>query len=143
MAQQRLYAYNLTRQSFLSLGVRLADTPWARLRGLAGRLKLRGDDGIWVVPSQGIHTFGLLFPIDIVYLDARMRVVQVIEHVGPFRIAPFRRRCASVLELPTLSIFGSGTQAGDVLMVCSPEELYAYWRTDPSAHPVQVRGSTC
>ncbi|HWQ53140.1 MAG TPA: DUF192 domain-containing protein [Bryobacteraceae bacterium] len=139
MAQQRLYAYNLTRQSFLSLGVRLAGTPWARLRGLTGRLKLRGDDGIWVVPSQGIHTFGLLFPIDVVYLDAQMRVIEVIEHVGPFRIGPFRRRCASVLELPTRSIFGSGTQAGDVLKVCSPEDLYAYWRAEPSSHPTQMR----
>ena len=42
-----------------------------------------------------------------------MRVIHLIEHVGPFRIAPFRRRCASVLELPTRSIFGSGTQLGD------------------------------
>lgn len=129
--KKRLCAFNVTRQSFLSVGVNLADTPWTRFRGLAGRLILRNDDGIWVLPSRGIHTFGLFFPIDVVYLDAQMRVIQILEHLGPFRIGPFRRHCASVLELPTRSIFGSGTQVGDVLMVCSLEQLYAYWRADP------------
>jgi len=126
--QHVLYAFNLTRQSFLSLGIRPADTPWARLRGLAGRWRLRSDDGIWVVPSQGIHTIGLFFPIDVIYLDAEMRVIHIIEHLGPLRIAPIRRQCASVLELPTRTIFGSGTQVGDQLMICAPEEMYAYWK---------------
>lgn len=128
-AQKRLYAFNLTRQSFLSLGIRLADTRWARLRGLTGRLRVRGDDGVWLVPSQGIYTLGFLVPIDVVYLDAQMKVIHLVEHLGPLRIAPYRRRCASVLELPTRSIFGSGTQVGDELVVCSPEQLYEYWRT--------------
>lgn len=135
VAQQRLYAFNVTRQSFLSLGVRPADTTWGRLRGLSGRLRLRNDEGLWVVPSQGIHTLGLFFPIDVIYLDAQMRVIHLIEHLGPMRIAPFRRQCASVLELPTRSIFGSGTQVGDELVVCPPEALYERWRSKEAAHP--------
>ncbi len=38
---ERYCVFNLTRQSFLSLGVSIADTHWARLRGLIGRLRLR------------------------------------------------------------------------------------------------------
>lgn len=126
--QQCFYAFNVTRQSFLSLGVRPADTPWTRLCGLAGRLKLRNDEGIWVVPSQGIHTFGLFFPIDVVYLDAGMRVIHLIEHLGPLRIAPIRRQCESVLELPPRCIFDSGTRVGDELLVGAPELIYEYWK---------------
>lgn len=126
--ERTLYAFNLTRQSFLSLGIRPADTPWARLRGLAGRLRMRSDDGIWVVPSQGIHTIGLFFPIDVVYLDDDKRVIHLIENFGPLRIAPIRRQCASVLELPTRTIFGSGTQVGDQIIICSPEQMYEYWK---------------
>jgi uncharacterized protein len=134
-AAHNLYAFNETRQSFLSLGVMVADTPLTRLRGFLGRMRLNRDDAIWVVPSQGIHTIGLLFPIDVIYLDAGQRVIHLIEHLGPLRIAPIRRTCATVLELPTRSIYGSGTQIGDQLMICPPETIYAYWQADEAAEP--------
>lgn len=124
------YAFNATRQSFLSLAVKVADTPFARLRGFLGRARLRSDEAIWVVPSQGIHTFGLLFPIDVIYLDAALRVVHLIEHVGPFRLTPIRRTAASVLELPPRSIYASGTQVGDQFVICPPDTMYAYWQAE-------------
>ncbi len=125
MSRERYCVFNLTRQSFLSLGVSVADSQWARLRGLIGRLRLRSDEGLWVVPSQGVHTIGLTFPIDVVYLDADSRVVHVLEHLGPFRTGPLRRQSRSVLELPTRSVFCSSTQIGDQFLICPPEELAA------------------
>ena len=118
-----LYAFNISKQSFINLGVAVADTPLTRLRGLRGRMRLRSDEGLWVVPSRGIHTIGLLFPIDVIYLDSQMRVVHIIENLGPLRIAPPRLQCASILELPARSIDGSGTQVGDHLLICSPPEM--------------------
>ena len=129
LSARSLYAFNATRQSFLSLAVAVADTPLARLRGFLGRVRLHRDEAIWLVPSQGIHTFGLLFPIDVIYLDAQQRVVCLIEHLGPFRIAPIRRNCMSVLELPTRSIYSSGTQVGDQFVICPPEAMYSYWQS--------------
>jgi len=126
---QTFYVFNLTRQSFLSLGVNPADTHMARLRGLLGRMRLRSDEGLWVIPCQGIHTFGVLFPIDVVYLDEKLRVIHLIEHLGPFRIASLRRHASSVLELPTRTIYSSNTQVGDELMISSPEGMESYWRT--------------
>lgn len=122
-----LCAFNVSRQSFINLGVAVADTALTRLRGLLGKMRLRSDEALWVVPSRGIHTIGLLFPIDLIYLDAQLRVIHVIEHLGPLRIAPVRWNCASVLELPARSIYHSGTQVGDELLICSPEEMRAYW----------------
>lgn len=121
-----LYAFNITRQSFINLGVSAADTPLARLRGLLGRLRLRSDEALWVVPSRGIHTFGLLFPIDVIYLDSQCQVVHLIENLGPLRIAPIRLHVASVLELPAGSIYISGTQKGDRLLIKSPEKVGEY-----------------
>ncbi len=115
--------FNRTRESFLTLNATVADTHLGRLKGLLGRLRLSSDEAIWVVPSQGIHTFGLLFPIDLVYLDDQDRVVHVVENLGPWRLAPIRRSSASVLELPTRTIFSSHTQVGDELLICTPEEL--------------------
>lgn len=122
----KLCVFNKTRQSFLSFGVTPADTHLARLKGLLGRMKLHSEEGIWLAPSQGMHTIGMLFPIDVIYLTDDNRVIHLIEHLGPFRITPIRRRCASILELPTRSIYASNTQIDDELVICSPEDLAKY-----------------
>jgi uncharacterized protein len=115
--------FNETRESFLSLRVTAADTHWARLKGLVGRVHLKADEGIWVIPSKGIHTVGVLFPIDLVYLDAQHRVIHVLECFGTFLIRPLRLNCASVLELPTRTLYSSQTRVGDQLRICSAEEM--------------------
>ena len=51
-------AFNVTKQAFISLGVTVADTPFARLRGLLGKMRMRSDEAVWVVPSHGVHTIG-------------------------------------------------------------------------------------
>lgn len=124
--QKRYCVFNKTRESFLSVNVTLADTHLGRLKGLLGRFRLKSDEGIWVVPSQGIHTIGVLFAIDLIYLDAERRVIHMLESFGTFRIGPIRRSCASILELPVRTIYSSHTQVGDVLMIGTPEEMDQY-----------------
>ena len=123
MAKQTYCVYNQTRECFLSLGVAPADTTFARLKGLIGRMKLRFDEGLWVVPSVGVHTIGVLFPLDLIYLDNRFCVIELVEHFPRFRVAPIRAHAASVLELPTHTIYSSQTQQGDQLLICAVEEM--------------------
>jgi uncharacterized membrane protein (UPF0127 family) len=118
--------FNKTRESFLSLSVAAADTHLARLKGLLGRLRLKSDEGIWVVPSQGVHTIGVLVPLDLIYLDSDHRVIHMVESLGSFRIGPIRRNSASVLELPARTIYSSQTQVGDQLLICPPEQMEAF-----------------
>jgi uncharacterized membrane protein (UPF0127 family) len=124
--------FNRTRESFLSLSVTLADTHFARLKGLVGKLRLKGDEGIWVVPSQGVHTIGVLFSIDLLYLDGEDRVIGIEESFGTFRIGPVRTNCASVLELPPRTIYCSQTQVGDQLLICRPDVMETFLRDNPS-----------
>lgn len=122
--ERRTYCvYNETRECFLSLNVRAADTIFSRLRGLIGRLRLRADEGIWVVPSRGVHTLGLFFPLDLIYLDENYRVIHLIESFPSFRIGPLKTQAESVLELPTHTIYSSHTQQGDRLVICVAEDL--------------------
>ncbi len=135
-SQQRYCVFNKTRESFLSLSVAAADTHLKRLRGLVGRLRLRSDEGIWVIPSQGVHTIGVLFAIDLIYLDSQNRVIQLVESFGTFRIGPIRKNCSSVLELPTRTIYSSQTAVGDELLICSPDEMKTYLKENqtPVSH---------
>ena len=122
--ERRTYCvYNQTRECFLSLSVTPADTTFSRLKGLIGKLKLRVDEGLWIVPSCGVHTLGVLFPLDLIYLNESHQVIHLIEHFPRFRIAPLRTQASSVLELPTHTIYSSQTQPGDQLLICAVEEI--------------------
>lgn len=124
---QRTYCvFNQTGESFVGLNIRRADTALARLRGLLGQFRIKSAEGLWLVPSYGIHTMGLLAPIDLIYLDAQNRVIHMVEHLSPFRIAPLRLKSSSVLALPPHTIYSSQTHVGDHLLICPPEEMEAH-----------------
>lgn len=116
-------AYNETRECFLGLRITPADTMWQRLRGLMGKMKLAYDEGLWVRPSTGVHTIGLSFPVDVIYLDEQLRVVHLEEHMRAYSFAPVKTRAKSVLELPAHAIYSSQTQIGDKLEICVREEM--------------------
>jgi uncharacterized membrane protein (UPF0127 family) len=137
MKRKTYCVYNRTRECFLSLEVKAADTIFSRLRGLIGRLKLRSDEGLWVVPSRGIHTLGLLFPLDLIYLDENNRVIHMVEYFPSFRIGPLKTRAESVLELPTHTIYSSHTQPGDELVICVAEEMEDRLRMGGAVHSQQ------
>lgn len=108
-------AFNQTRQAFLATDLAVADTHWTRLRGLLGlkRDDFRNGLGLWIVPCHGVHTLGMGFAIDVVYLDRAMNVVHVQSGLQPWRIAPVKREAASVLELPSQKAAETETSVGD------------------------------
>jgi uncharacterized membrane protein (UPF0127 family) len=120
---RRYCVYNQTRECFLGLEVTAADTVLSRLRGMIGRLSLRSGRGIWVVPSRGIHTLGVLVPLDLIYLDADLQVIHIAEHFPRMSIAPWKTKAESVLELPAHTIYSSQTQPGDQFVICVVEEM--------------------
>jgi uncharacterized membrane protein (UPF0127 family) len=127
LAMKPIYCvFNKTTESFLGLNISHAGTPLRRLRGLLGKLKISSGEGVWLVPSQGIHTFGMLFPIDVIYLDANYRVIHLVEYLRPFCISPIRLKSASLLELPPHTIYASHTKVGDRLLICQPQEMETY-----------------
>lgn len=77
----------------------VADTPLRRLRGLLGRRALAPGECLLLHPACAIHTCGMRFAIDVVFLDDEHRVLRVVEGVRPWRLASCRG-ARSVLELP-------------------------------------------
>jgi len=114
-----LYVYNKTRETFVATEAVVADSYIRRLVGLLGKTKRWAQlgRGLWIVPSRGIHTIGMMFPIDLIFLSKEKQVVHVEEHLRPFRISKVSLRATSVLELPPHTIYRSGTQVGDSLEI--------------------------
>lgn len=110
----RLRVRNLTRQTELAHSVGVANRVAKRMKGLLGRGPLSIGEGLWLIPCGAIHTFGMKFPIDLVYLDRNHRVEKIKSSVPPGRVSACLR-AHSVLELASGSIYSTQTQSGDVL----------------------------
>jgi uncharacterized protein len=112
-------AFNQTRQTYLATALSVADTHWTRLRGLLGLRSsdFRNGSGLWIVPCHGVHTLGMAFPIDVIYLDEAMTVIHIQPDLHPWRFAPIRTQAASVLELPCRTAAESGTAVGDKIEI--------------------------
>ena len=115
---------NRTRGTVLARDARIADGAWTRLVGLLNRSSLVPGEGLWIVPTSAIHTIGMRFAIDAVFLgplgqaeqDVRVcRVRRVYHQLAPWRMTRYVWGSESVLELPAGVAAASRTEAGDEL----------------------------
>jgi hypothetical protein len=119
----KLCAYNQTRECFLGLEVDQADLSLAKLKDRIASLTLKSGEGLWLMPFRGLPEWGIRVPLDLLYLDQESRVIDVVESYPVFRASTSTPQPASVLALPTHSIYSSQTQPGDQLVLCAAEEM--------------------
>jgi uncharacterized membrane protein (UPF0127 family) len=118
-----LVARNLTRGTVLGDAIEPGDGLWAKFMGLMGRAGLPPGGGLWLPDSNGIHMMFMRFPIDCVFLgragaDGAREVVATREALPAWTgIVPLVRRAHGVIELPVGTVAGSGTVAGDRIVL--------------------------
>lgn len=91
----------LPERELLGVGVPVATTPRARLLGLALLDRERAGPGLLIPRCRSVHTFGMRFELDLVFLDAEGCVVGLRRSLPPGRLSRCRGADA-VLELPSL-----------------------------------------
>ena len=123
METSKYCVYNQTRESFLSLGVVVADTAAKQLKVLMDDLTIKADAGLWLTPFRGVPATKGLTPVDLIYLDDDNHVLQAIESFPNHAIEPTREQPASALVLVGHTIFSSQTQPGDMLLICAADEM--------------------
>lgn len=109
-------ARNARTNRALAGRVAVAASRAARAVGLLRHQELPHGEGLWIVPSRGVHTCGMRFAIDVIALDARGRVIDLVENLKPWRLRLPRAGCLGVLELPVGSIAESETRIGDCVL---------------------------
>jgi uncharacterized membrane protein (UPF0127 family) len=95
--------------------IRIAETGVTRIVGLLGERELLPGDGLLIVPSQGVHTLGMRFAIDIAVLDGAWNVIAIVRDMRPFRMTRVFWKAAAVLELRSGTLESSSTLVGDIL----------------------------
>lgn len=105
------------RDAVLGDRIGVADSFWKRLRGLLGRAPLQEGEGLLIVPSSGVHMFGMRQALDVALLDGEDRVVATYPGLKPWRATGVHREARSALELPPGTLERTGTGVGDRLVV--------------------------
>src|SRR4029079_15051022 len=90
---------NRDRGTVLAEAADVADTSAKRRTGLLKHSKLAPGEGLWIAPCEAVHSFGMKFAIDVVYLDRRKKVRKVRKEMVPRRLSACLM-AYSVLELP-------------------------------------------
>jgi uncharacterized membrane protein (UPF0127 family) len=103
---------NATTGVIIARNLEVAATRATRRRGLMGRRTFAPGDALWIVPSRGVHTCGMRFAIDVVALDARGVVVDVVTDLRPWRLRLPRPGTLGVLELPAGTVRETRTRLG-------------------------------
>ena len=107
---------NLTKRTIVADHCRFANTVLKRMVGLLNRRSINEGDGLLLDRCYGIHTVGMRFAIDVLFLDKDLRVMRAVEALPPFRTC-FVRHAVYVLELPTGAIRRSQTTRGDQIQI--------------------------
>ncbi len=92
----------------------IADTSAKRRTGLLKHTGLEPGEGLWIAPCEGVHTFGMKFAIDVLFLNKKKKILKVRPNMVRRRMA-LSLRAHSVLELPAGTIEATGTAKGDQL----------------------------
>lgn len=93
------------------VAVRVANTFWTRAIGLLTTSSLNDQAALWITPCASIHTIGMRYPIDVVFLDRSQKVLKIAHSVRPFGVSFAPKGTKSVLEMAS----GNAIRTGIVL----------------------------
>jgi uncharacterized membrane protein (UPF0127 family) len=112
---RNLRVLNLTKGTVLIERGRVADNLFRRVVGLLRDTHLNAGEGLWIVPCNSIHSIGMKFRFDAVFLDRAEQIVHMVENMAPWRATPIIWSAHSVVELPAFTLQATQTKVGDQL----------------------------
>lgn len=108
---------DLTSEKRIVGNLTIAESLLARMKGLLGKSSLQADEGLLIRPCKGIHTLGMKFPIDVIFLDGENRVLASIQDLKPNRITRLHFKAAGVIELPSGTAGACSVKVGDLIEI--------------------------
>src|SRR5271170_5187389 len=102
---------NATKKTVVSDNCHFANTVVKRMVGLLNRGKLDKGEGLLLDRCHGIHTFGMRFSIDVLFLDKDFCVIRAVKALPPFRTCVVKKS-VYVLEVPVGALDASRTVEG-------------------------------
>ncbi|NLH46321.1 MAG: DUF192 domain-containing protein [Acholeplasmataceae bacterium] len=106
--------YNNTQKTQIAEKAKIADNFFSRLKGLLGTDSLEKGAALVIRPCNSVHTIGMKYPIDVLFLDKYDKVVKIVSNLQSSKFA-FCGKASYVIELPSGTVQKSGTIGGDMI----------------------------
>jgi uncharacterized membrane protein (UPF0127 family) len=110
-------AFNSTTCKDISDRLTVAESFFSRLKGLLGRKSLPQGEGLLLRPCKGIHTFGMRFPIDVLFLDRNNCVIAVVNNIRPNHMTRLYLQASSAIEITAGTLAFTATKTGDQIEI--------------------------
>ncbi|MCG3148849.1 MAG: hypothetical protein PCFJNLEI_02298 [Verrucomicrobiae bacterium] len=125
---------NATKKTTVADRCRFANSVFKRMIGLLNRAAFAPGEGLLLDRCYGIHTIGMRFAIDVLFLDRDLHVMRAVPALPPYRTCVVRQ-AVYVLELPVGAIAQSRTEAGDQIQMrtVGTDTTTAGLKTQPAA----------
>jgi uncharacterized membrane protein (UPF0127 family) len=107
-------AINQTNGNIIADNIIIADSCFSRMKGLLGRSSLCSGEGLLLRPCMAVHTLGMQFTIDTIFLDKK-NIVVATGTLSPNRMSAVHFSAKSVIELPAGTIRSSSIRCGDLV----------------------------
>ena len=112
-----MIALNVTSYRFLASDVRVARSLFDRFRGLIGSRPLEHGEGLLIPHCKGVHTIGMRYSIDVIYLDREGKAIAFEKELAPNSIGHVYWQANAALELPSGIIDETRTKLGDNVLL--------------------------
>ncbi len=108
--------------------VKIANTFFGRLKGLVGYKRFQDFDAMLISPCQQVHTFGMRYPIDVIFLSEKGQVLSIEDNIPPGKISAYRKNAVYALEIEAKEAEEKQIKVGDILTfeTCTTERERTY-----------------
>jgi len=100
----------------LATNAKLATVMIDRMIGLMFRKKMDGFDALIIEDCKSIHTCFMKYPIDVVFIDRKNKIVKIKNNIKPWRVTPIYFSASKAIEFTSGSV-SSDFKIGDQLEV--------------------------
>ena len=111
-----MFLKNSTRKKVIASDVKLCKTVLSRSKGLMFSPKKANRAVVLVFPNEqkvDLHMFFVFFPIDVIFLDKRKRVVEMKKNFEPFTTYVTHKKAKYAVEVSVGTITETKTRLGD------------------------------
>jgi uncharacterized protein len=112
-----MHVLNATNRNEIAGKLVTAENLFGRMKGLLGRKSLTDGEGLLIRPCKGIHTFGMRFPIDVLFIDGNGCVIAAISNLRPYRLTRLYPGASGAIELSAGTLAATATRTGDLIEI--------------------------
>lgn len=95
---KKITIHNKESNEVISLNGIYANTVITRMIGLMGKRSIASDFCLLIDPCKQIHMMNMRFSIDVIYLNADNKIVDIDESIAPWSIGKKRSNACKVIE---------------------------------------------